>query len=97
MQSSLAFVSPAEVHWWIRDDRGKRKYRALFRRNSVTYELPLTDPLWIERLRALPLGLHSHAALTPEGHATWLTVSLSEEFHDWHYKLAAAVILVPKS
>jgi hypothetical protein len=93
MQSSLALVCPAEIHWWIRDDHGKRKYRALFRRNSVTYELPLTDPVWIERLSNLPVGIYPHAKFAPEDCETWLTVSLSEEFHGWHYKLVAAVIV----
>jgi hypothetical protein len=96
MQASLALVCPSELHWWIRDDRqGKRRSRALFRRNHVTYDLSVTDPRWLERLNLLPAGIYPHSFLADAGAETWLTVSLSEAFHGWHYKLVASVIELP--
>jgi hypothetical protein len=95
MQASLVLVCPTEIHWWIREERGRRKYRALFRRHNVTYDFAVTDPCWIEQLSRLPAGIHSHSTFASEATETWLTISLSEEFHGWHYKLVAAVIQAP--
>ncbi|HEV2618948.1 MAG TPA: hypothetical protein VGU23_03305 [Acidobacteriaceae bacterium] len=92
MQSSLALVCPSDLHWWIRGEGTKRKYRALFRRHHVTYDFALTDPRWLERLDLLPAGIYPHATFAGPAGETWLTVSLSEPFHGWHYKLVAAVI-----
>jgi hypothetical protein len=81
---------------WIREEGSKRRYRALFRRHHVTYDLAVTDPRWLERLDLLPAGIYPHATFADSVTATWLTISLSEAFHGWHYKLVAAVITVPK-
>jgi hypothetical protein len=93
LQSSLVLVCPSEIHWWIREERGKRKFRALFRRHNVTYDLAVTDPRWLERLNLMPAGIYPHATFAEPDCDTWLTVSLSEAFHGWHYKLVAGVIV----
>jgi hypothetical protein len=95
MKSSLELVCPAELHWWVREESGKRRYRALFRRHHVTYDFSVTDPRWLERLNLLPAGIYPHAYLAGEGAKTWLTISLSEAFHGWHYKLVASVVPLP--
>ena len=95
LQSSLALVCPDEIHWWIREERGKRKYRALFQRHHVTYDFAVTDPRWLEQLEFLPVGLYAHSAFVKKKTETWFTISLSEAFYGWHYKLVAGVILLP--
>jgi hypothetical protein len=98
MKSSLALVCPENLWWWIRDEHGKRKYRALFHRDHVTYDLAVTDPRWIDQMNLLPAGIYPHAMLAPEASKTWLTVSLSEAFHPradgpgWHFRIVASVI-----
>jgi hypothetical protein len=93
MQSSLVLIFPSDIHWWIREENGKRKSRALFRRHHVTYDFAVTDPHWLDRLNLMPPGIYPHATFADPSAETWLAVSLSEAFHGWHYKLVAAVIV----
>lgn len=93
LQASLVLVRPSEIHWWIREDKGKRRYRALFHHNHVTYDFALTDPRWMEHLNLLPCGIYPHATFAAADTETWLTISLSEPYYGFHYKLVAAVIV----
>lgn len=95
LQASLALICPTELWWWIREERGKRKMRAIFRRHHVTYDFAITDPRWLERLDLMPAGIYPNATLADPNSEMWLTISLSEAFHGWHYKLVAAVVVVP--
>jgi len=97
MQASLALVRPKEIWWWVRPAGATRKYRAVFRRGDVSYDFAVTDPRWLERLNLLPPGIYPHATFVDEGTETWLTVSLSEAFFGWHYKLVAGVIVRAKA
>ena len=93
LQSSLALICPTEIHWWVREERGKRKYRALFQRHHVTYDFAITDPPWLDQLNLLPAGLYPHSMFANAATETWLTISLSEAFFGFHYKLVAGVIV----
>jgi hypothetical protein len=96
--ASLALVCPTEIWWWVREEHGKVKYRALFRRDNITYDLAVTDPRWLEQMRLMPVGIYPHRLLAPEAQETYLTVSLSEAFSPGgsaaaHFRIVAAVIL----
>jgi hypothetical protein len=91
--ASLALVCPTEVWWWIKGEHGGRKYRAVFRRHHVTYDFAVTDPRWIERLNLMPAGIYSTSTFVDGKAEVWLTISLSEAFYGWHYKLVAGVIV----
>ncbi len=91
--SSLVLVCPDQLHWWIREDGGKRRHRALFQRHHVTYDFALTDPLWIEQFKPLPAGIYPHSDIVDSSDETWLTISLSEPYFGFHYKLVAGVIV----
>jgi len=93
MRSSLRLVCPSEICWWIKEDKGKRKYRALFHHNYVTYDFALTDPRWLEHLNLLPTGIYPHSNFATAPAETWLTISLSEPYFGFHYKLVAGVIV----
>jgi hypothetical protein len=93
LKSSLTLVCPSEIHWWIREEHGKRKNRALFKRNDIAYDFPVTDPRWLDQLNLLPADIYPHATFAPASAETWLTVSLSEPYFGFHYKLVAGVIL----
>ena len=90
-KASLALVRPDDLAWQVRDSvhSGRRQTRAIFALGGARYNLSLTDPLWLNRLGGLPLGLHPY-----EGRAVLLTVSLSEPFarDGFCYKLVAGVI-----
>jgi hypothetical protein len=98
---SIELIHPEDVWWWIRDDTGKRKNRAVFRIGRVSrvrYDLAVTDPVWLAKLHLLAPGIYPHASVcagTPG--KTLFTASLSEPFDGFHYKLIAGVICLPFS
>lgn len=98
-ERSLELIEPNDLWWWIRDEDGKRKNRALFRSGHVgrtRYDLAVTDPAWLERMRPLSPGVYRHSSFF-DGSAprTLLTMSLSEPFEGFHYKLVAGVVALP--
>ena len=96
---SLELVQPEDLWWWIREENGKRRNRAVFRLGHASrtrYDLAVTDPKWLEQLRSRPIGIYPHEsffATKPLG--TFFTVSLSEPFENFHYKLVAGVVNLP--
>ncbi len=99
VERSLELIHPEDLWWWIRDEDGKRKNRALFRAGHVTrarYDLAVTDPAWLARLRSLPVGIYPQSHFFEEKlPKTFLMVSLSEPFEKFHYKLVAGVVNLP--
>lgn len=97
--SSLELLEPGDLWWWIREESGKRRYRANFRLGQderFRYDLPVTDPAWLDQLYLLPTAIHPHSLLCANRHThTFLTASLSEPFEGFHYKLIAGVINLP--
>lgn len=96
---SLVLIKPTDVSWYItRSVRGKRQTRALFSVSRVTYDLPITDPVWEQRLKNLDLGVHSKGAVDIRPDDILLfTISLGGPFEGQCYKLIAGIILIPKS
>jgi hypothetical protein len=96
ISGSLELVQPQDLWWWVREENGKRKNRALFRIGSAArtrYELAVTDPVWLERMRQLAPGIYRHKVLSgDDSSTTYLTVSLSEPFEGFHYKIVAGVV-----
>ena len=96
---SLELVHPEDLWWWIREEGGKRKNRTLFRAGHVSrsrYDLAVTDPAWLDQLHLLPGGIYPHSLFFKEKLSkTLLTVSLSEPFDNFHYKLVAGVVNLP--
>jgi len=99
VEKSLELIHPEDLWWWVREDVGKRRNRALFRAGNagrVRYDLAVTDPAWLVQLNLLPAGIYPHGFFfggTPP--RTLLTISLSETFEGFHYKLVAAVLCLP--
>ncbi len=93
---SLSLLEPEDLWWWIREEQGKRRYRADFRLGHdgrIRYDLPVTDPAWLDQLNLMPTGIHPHTMLCANRPTrTFLTASLSEVFEGFHYKLIAGVI-----
>jgi hypothetical protein len=98
---SIELVRPDDLWWWIRDEAGKRRNRALFRvghPNRLRYDLAVTDPAWLRQLNLLAPGIYPHAMLIGgQPSHTLLTASLSEPFEGFHYKLIAGVVTLPES
>ena len=98
-QCSLGLVRPEDLWWLIREEKGQRRNRAVFRLGRIgriRYDLAVTDPKWLDMLNLLPAGIHPHALLSGGKCAeTFLTISLSEPFEGFHYKLVAGVVCLP--
>ena len=65
VDKSLELIHPEDLWWWIREENGKRKNRALFRAGHVSrarYDLAVTDPVWLDRLRHLAAGIYPHSS-----------------------------------
>ena len=96
LERSLELIEPEDLWWWVREEKGKRRNRAVFRVSQdsrVRYDLAVTDPAWLDQLNLLPAGIYPHAFFFKEKPPrTLLTVSLSEQFEGFHYKLVAGVI-----
>ena len=99
-ESSLVLIEPADLWWWMREEDGKRKSRALFRCGHVDrsrYDLAVTDPAWLNQLNLLPAGIYSHSLFfKKKPPRTFLTMSISEPFEGFHYKLVAGVVAFPE-
>lgn len=98
-ERSLELIEPSDLWWWIREDDGKRKNRALFRFGHISrtrYDLAVTDPAWLNQFHLLPAGIYPHALFFKnKPPRTLLTLSLSEPFEGFHYKLVAGVVALP--
>lgn len=94
--TSLELLQPDDLWWWVREENGKRKNRALFRMGRAgraRYDLAVTDPVWLEQLSLLPAGVYPHAMFCgKEPEKPLLVISLSEPFQGFHYKLVAGVV-----
>ena len=99
VDKSLDLIRPEDLWWWIREESGKRKNRAIFRAGHVVrarYDLAVTDPVWLEKLHSQAPGIYPHAHFFHgKPLKTLLTVSLSEPFEGFHYKLVAGVVALP--
>jgi putative nucleic acid modification protein with dual OB domain len=85
-QASLALVQLHNITWHITlSRRGNRQVRALFSLGGVDYNLGVTDPAWEARLQ------HLAVSESEAGHDVMLTVSLSEPFNGYCFKLVATV------
>jgi len=92
---SLVIVQPGDIEWRTNNIN---KSRASFRLWNIHYDLPLTDPAYVGRVKRLGEGRHSSFELgIPEGRKVLFTISLSEPLDGICYKLVAAVVTVPTS
>ncbi len=83
---SLMLIVPKSVNIF-QDETFTRypKFRATFKYRSVSYNLPITDPQYTERLKINP-------DLQGDRSNLYFVLSLGIDHEDWHYKLIACVI-----
>ncbi len=97
---SLALVEPtAGISLLMRppeEEHGKLKPRVAFQFGRRQYTLPLTDVPIEEAVKAAGVGEYSPDELGFDASGrVLLTVSLAEEYNEWHHKLVAAVLFLP--
>ncbi|GCL35831.1 MAG: dual OB domain-containing protein [Sphaerospermopsis kisseleviana] len=109
LKSSLAMINPEVLEWEVRyNSQNKKNFRCLFCLCGNSYDLPITDPVWIEKLNVLEEGIYFCEDVIEklnlenfEPDKFRLTISLSEPFQPYYpsqleycYKLVASVINV---
>lgn len=82
---SLMLIRPENASAYIDEEREKSKYRMKFTYYGSHYDFPITDPVFIEKLKKNP---ERYADLN----GVYLTLSLGLEFEGFHFKLVAAVL-----
>ncbi len=86
---SLIFVKVSDHEFYnFNYDDGKEKLRVKFSYNNIRYDLPVTDPAFINFVKAKSLEY-----VNAENNY-YFTISLGEEFEGWHHKLVAGIIIV---
>ena len=92
LKHSLCLIAPEDIVWTVAD----RNCRVRFVHSGIEYDLAVTDLAWESRLRSKGLGEFTPDDLdVPSSRRVLLTISVGEVFHGYHYKLAAAVLLLP--
>jgi hypothetical protein len=98
VKSSLELIRPESPQFKIRKRDGKP--RAAFQLQDTRYDLPVTDPLWKQRIKSddilsdVELEYEPASAYTPGKTRPLFTISLGSPHNGSCYKLVAAVIAV---
>ena len=93
---SLQLIRPCDLHWRVEEHERTKKVRAAFRLGSMHYNLPLTDPDFHGVLLRRGVGEYSLSETgIAEESESLLTISLTEPFIGYCYKLAAALVILP--
>lgn len=96
--SSLTLIAPLKVQWILENDlRGRPQPRVIFDLRGQPYNVPVTDPAWTSRvvrtLTALKSGAYLQEIIGISKYSNILfTVSLSEPFQGYCYKLVAGIV-----
>lgn len=81
---SLMFIRPENTNTYTDNNWEKPKTRMKITHCGVTYDLPVTDPLFLDAYRANPNILQNAENI-------FLTLSLGLDYEGWRHKLVAAV------
>lgn len=101
VKSSLELIRPESPQFRIRERDGQP--RTVFQLQGVTYDLPVTDPLWKQKIKSddilsdMELEYEPVSAYTHGNTRPLFTVSLGSPHNETCYKLVAAVIPVPSA
>ena len=82
---SLMLIRPENVSTYTDNNWEKPKIRMKITHCGVTYDFPVTDPVFLDVYRANPNILQNAENI-------FLTLSLGLDYEGWHHKLIAAVL-----
>jgi hypothetical protein len=96
-RTSLVLIRPSNIYWHVTTDiQNRPQARLWFSLKNFEYSLGITDPIWRAKLCSMPVGVYksSDVGIKEERHIL-ITVSLGEPFHEYCYKLVAAIFVLP--
>ena len=99
-RESLVLAQPGDVGWYREPDSqdGRNPVRVRFHFQQAGYDLPLTDPVYRRSLAMLAPGSHPALELgIPPDCKLLFTISLTEPFGGFCYKLVAGVVVLPRA
>ncbi len=83
---SLMLIHPENAEAYIDENREKSKNRMRFTYLGEDYDLPVTDPFFLEQFKQQPEIFSSIDDV-------YIVLSLGLEYEGWHHKLVATVII----
>lgn len=83
---SLMLIHPDKASAYRDEDSDNPKTRMKFTYHGTEYDFPITDPAFLDEFEREPERYDN----IPD---VYLALSLGLEFHGWHYKLVAGVII----
>lgn len=83
---SLMFIHVENATPYIDTNREKSKNRMKFNYYGTEYDMPITDPVFLDAFRNNPERFFNIPSV-------YLTLSLGMEFEGWHHKLVAGVMI----
>jgi len=86
LSSSLLFIQPEGLRIIVLETALRKRIRAKFTFNRVSYDLPVTDPA-IDSIY-----LKKRAGIYPVNVETYCTLSIGEPFYEYCYKLIAGIM-----
>ncbi|WP_442947017.1 dual OB domain-containing protein [Nostoc sp. UHCC 0870] len=103
----MKLIKAEKLEWQVKGDQSEKKCRPIFCLGDNFYNLPITDPIWKDKLSCLDAGIYTCLEVIQKlnlenfAHDQFrLTISISEPFsydgyhQEFCYKLVAAVINV---
>lgn len=81
---SLMIIRPESICTYVDNSWEKPKTRMKITHCGATYDLPVTDPVFLDAYKANP-------GLLQNDNNIYLTLSLGLDFEGWHHKLVATV------
>ena len=87
LDHSLVMIAVDQMNVELRSTEGRRnkpQLRACFEYGDMYYDLPVTDPIFRERIIQNPRELEGKESI-------YLCVSIGIPYEGWHYKLVAGV------
>ena len=99
--ASLALIAPSRIRVFLERDRYDRlQSRVLFELGGNSYNLPITDPAWTSRIVRKLAQLeddtyYQETIGISRDSKVLFTVSLSEAFQGYYYKLVAGIVVLP--
>jgi hypothetical protein len=86
MNYSLIFIKPEILNWvHVHNNKTQEQLRCEFKFGGYTYNLPVTDLVFEKNYNLNP-------TLYSQKKNLLFTISLGQEFHEFHYKLIAGVV-----
>ena len=94
-KASLVIVEPKGLRWTVAMKK-RKQVRAIFHLGPISYDLPVTDPLWIDRFADKQVGSTFPGTFggVSASHQVFMTISMGAPYEGKCFKLVAAVIAV---